>query len=195
MVLIIDNYDSFTYNLFQYFQILDQKVEVIRNDLLDVDGVKAMNPEIIVISPGPGGPEATGNCFKIIEFFKGEIPIFGICLGMQTIAAYFGSKIVKASEPVHGKIRLAHHDETRLFEGLPNPLNVTRYHSLIVDSETLPDCLAATATSEANEIMALEHRELPMAGVQFHPEALLTQGGLKLLRNALALRKYDVAPL
>ncbi len=189
MVLLIDNYDSFTYNIFQYFKILKQKVEVIRNDQLDVPKVESLQPSLIVISPGPGGPEATGKCSMIINAFKNRIPFLGICLGMQTIASCFGAKIVKASEPVHGKIRRARHDSSLLFNGLPNPLQVTRYHSLIVDRDSLPPVLRVTADSDNREIMALQHQDLPLAGVQFHPEALLTEHGLELLANALELGK------
>ena len=185
MVLLVDNYDSFTYNLYQYLRILGQDVKVARNDQLALDDVSAWAPDLIVISPGPGGPEATGQCLRIIDVFKERIPLLGICLGMQTIASYFGAAIVRAREPMHGKTRAIRHDGKGLFRGLPNPLTVTRYHSLVVDPENLPECLEVSARSAEGEIMALRHKSLPLSGVQFHPEAVLTEAGLDLLRNAL----------
>ena len=185
MILLIDNYDSFTYNLAQYLRMLGENVLVRRNDELERFEVESLEPKLIVISPGPGGPEATGVCREIMDTFYDRIPILGICLGMQTIAAYFGAEVVQASEPVHGKVRLVDHDGKGLFLDLPNPLKVTRYHSLIVEESRLPHCLEVSARSETGEIMGLRHRVYPIFGVQFHPEAYLTEGGLALLKNAL----------
>lgn len=185
MILLIDNYDSFTYNLYQYFLMLDKDVLVLRNDEVDVEAVDRIQPELIVVSPGPGGPESSGASREIIGAFKECIPILGICLGMQTIAHVFGGRVVEALEPVHGKVRSLRHSSRGLFDSLPNPLKVTRYHSLIVDRSSLPDCLQVDAESESGEIMALSHKRLPIWGVQFHPEAILTESGMELLANAL----------
>jgi len=187
MILLIDNYDSFTYNLYQYLLMLNKEVLVLRNDNVDAEEVERINPELIVISPGPGGPESTGACREIVEIFKGRIPILGICLGMQVIAHVFGARIEEALEPVHGKVKSIRHSGSGLFETLPNPLNVTRYHSLIVERASLPGCLKVDSESETGEIMGLSHERLPIWGVQFHPEALLTEGGIPLLGNALKL--------
>lgn len=185
MILLVDNYDSFTYNLFQYVRVLDKEAVVLRNDAVDVEAVRRMQPELIVISPGPGGPEATGVCLELLDAFKETVPFLGVCLGMQTIAHYFGGKVVKAKEPMHGKVRGVKHDGEGLFRGLPNPLTVTRYHSLVVDEASLPECLEVTARSEEGEVMGLCHRMYPISGVQFHPEAYLTECGMELLANAL----------
>ncbi|MDQ8201597.1 aminodeoxychorismate/anthranilate synthase component II [Pelagicoccus sp. SDUM812003] len=188
MILLVDNYDSFTYNLFQYIRALGERVEVVRNDAVSVDSARALRPDLIVLSPGPGGPESTGSCLQIIEAFHQQVPILGVCLGMQTIACFFGARIVKAGEPMHGKTRLVHHDGAGLFQGLKNPLRVTRYHSLIVQEASLPDCLKVSARSEEGEIMGLSHHTYPVFGVQFHPEAYLTEQGMELLGNALGRR-------
>ena len=188
MILLVDNYDSFTYNLFQYIRVLGFDVKVIRNDEVSNEQARLLRPEAVVLSPGPGGPESTGNCLELIDSYHREIPIVGICLGMQTIARYFGGKIVKAREPMHGKTRFIEHSGRGLFAGLKNPLRVTRYHSLIVEKDTLPNCLQIDAESEDEEIMALSHRMYPVSGVQFHPEAYLTEQGMDLLRNALEVR-------
>ena len=185
MILLIDNYDSFTYNLYQYLLMLEKEVLVLRNDNVDAAEVDRIEPELIVVSPGPGGPESTGACRVIVETFKGRIPILGICLGMQVIAHAFGARIEKALEPVHGKVRVIRHSGSGLFESLADPLNVTRYHSLIVERASLPDCLSVDAESDTGEVMALSHKRLPLWGVQFHPEARLTEGGISLLGNAL----------
>ncbi|MDQ8186459.1 aminodeoxychorismate/anthranilate synthase component II [Pelagicoccus sp. SDUM812002] len=185
MILLIDNFDSFTYNLSQYLRMLGEEVVVRRNDAIDGAEVRKLAPRLIVISPGPGGPADTGKCIEMLDAFHREIPFFGICLGMQTIAAYFGGRIVEATVPVHGKVRRVVHDGKGVFNGLENPLNVTRYHSLIVEEGSLPDSLEVNARSESGEIMGLQHKVYPIFGVQFHPEAYLTEGGLALLRNAL----------
>lgn len=185
MILLVDNYDSFTYNLFQYLRRLGRETVVARNDALDLRAVVKMRPELIVLSPGPGGPEASGICRTLVESLHGDVPILGVCLGMQTIAVAFGGSIMRAKQPMHGKVRPVQHDGTGLFTGLPNPLQVTRYHSLVVDEARLPECLRVTARSDEGEVMGLSHTVYPVSGVQFHPEALLTEGGLQLLANAL----------
>lgn len=185
MILLIDNYDSFTYNLFQYLRMLGRETVVLRNDQADADTVNNLRPELVVLSPGPGGPESTGSCLEIIEANHREIPILGVCLGMQTIASFFGGRVVRAMEPMHGKVRPIRHDGLGLFSGLPDPLQVTRYHSLVVERESLPHCFDICAESPEGEIMGLRHRSHPISGVQFHPEALLTESGMQLLRNAL----------
>lgn len=189
MILLIDNYDSFTYNLSQYLRMLGEAVEVRRNDSLSVEDVRDLQPRLIVISPGPGGPTEAGKCIEILDAFYEEIPFLGICLGMQVIASFFGGRVVEAIEPVHGKVRSIEHDGRGLFSGLANPLDVTRYHSLVVESESLPECLEVTARSASQEIMGLRHRVYPISGVQFHPEAYLTEGGMALLRNAVEASK------
>lgn len=185
MILLIDNYDSFTYNLSQYLRMLGEEVLVKRNDEVTVGYVETLAPQLIVISPGPGGPTDTGACIEIVDVFHKTIPILGICLGMQTIAAYFGSRIIPAIEPVHGKVRTIQHDARGLFYKLSNPLQVTRYHSLVVDEASLSIDLEVSARSAEGEIMGLRHLRYPVFGVQFHPEALLTESGLELLKNAL----------
>lgn len=185
MILLIDNFDSFTFNLSQYLRMLGTDVEVVRNDAISVPQVAEMQPQLIVISPGPRGPDDTGNCIRILDAYYKTIPFLGICLGMQTIASYFGGRVVRAAAPVHGKVRNVMHEGTGLFKGLKNPLEVTRYHSLVVEEASLPDCLEITARSESGEIMAIQHRLYPISGVQFHPEAYLTEQGLELLGNAI----------
>jgi len=183
---MIDNYDSFTFNLVHYFQSLGQEVMVVRNDEINVDAITALAPQYIVISPGPSDPDAAGISLAIIEKFKGLIPILGVCLGHQCIAQHFGAKIIKAKKVMHGKTSDITHNGQGLFSALKQPLTVTRYHSLIVAPETLPDELAITAWLPHNdqiEIMALQHRYLPLASVQFHPESILTEQGQQLLQN------------
>jgi para-aminobenzoate synthetase component 2 len=182
---MIDNYDSFTFNLVQYLEGLKEKVSVYRNDAITLNEVKDLNPSIIVISPGPCTPEETGICKEIIKEFKGKVPILGICLGHQTIAKVFGANIVKASEPVHGKVHAIKHNNIGSFKNLKNPLKVTRYHSLIIEKDTLPNCLTITAETNQGEIMGIIHNEYNIEGIQFHPEAILTECGIELLQNFL----------
>lgn len=186
---MIDNYDSFTYNLVQYLSSLNEEVRVYRNDEITIEMIENMNPDIIVISPGPCTPDEAGISKQAVEIFKGRIPILGICLGHQTIGRVFGGNIVKASEPVHGKVHEIFHDGKGVFEGLKNPLKVTRYHSLVVEKETLPECLEISAQTKDGEIMGLRHKEYEIEGVQFHPEAILTEMGLEMLRNFLVQAK------
>lgn len=185
MILMIDNYDSFVYNLVQYLRQLGKDVLVKRNDEIDIEYIKKLNPKIIVLSPGPCTPNESGICRDIVKNFKGKIPILGICLGHQIIASVFGANIVKAEYPVHGKVYPINHNNKGVFEGLNNPLNVTRYHSLIVENKTLPECLEITAMTKDKEIMGIRHKNYLIEGVQFHPEAILSEQGLELLLNFL----------
>ena len=189
MLLMIDNYDSFTYNLVQYFGELGEEVRVFRNDRITLEEIENLRPARIVISPGPCSPEEAGISVPAIRKFAGKIPILGVCLGHQAIGAAFGGKIIRSAHLMHGKTSPIHHDGKELFKGLPNPFEATRYHSLIVERSTLPACLEMTAWVAEGEIMGLRHRELPVWGVQFHPESILTVGGMELLRNYLELTK------
>lgn len=192
MILMIDNYDSFTYNLVEYLKMLEREVTVVRNDKIDIEDIRKLNPSIIVISPGPCTPSDAGISKKIINELKGEIPILGICLGHQAIGEVFGAKVVKAIEPVHGKVSSIRHNNIGIFQGLNNPLKVTRYHSLVIKRDTLPPELEVTAESKLGEIMGIQHKEYPIVGVQFHPEAILTEQGLELLKNFLKIgESYD----
>ncbi|MDE3181761.1 MAG: aminodeoxychorismate/anthranilate synthase component II [Acidobacteriota bacterium] len=186
MILIIDNYDSFTYNLVQYLGELGAQVEVRRNDQITVDEIERLDPERIVISPGPKTPNEAGICLETISHFAGRKPILGVCLGHQAIGQAFGGKVIRAPRVCHGKTSLITHDGTTIFSGLPNPFPATRYHSLIVERESLPGCLEISATSPEGLIMGLRHRELKVEGVQFHPESVLTEAGKKLLENFLS---------
>ena len=190
MLLMIDNYDSFTYNLVQYFQRLDQEVLVKRNDELSIAEIKALNPKHIVLSPGPCTPDEAGVSLNVVEQLKGVYPILGICLGHQSIAQALGATVRRARQVMHGKTSVIRHGDEGVFTGLPDPLTVCRYHSLIVDKSTLPDMLKVTAWTvddynEVDEIMGLTHHDLTLEGVQFHPEAILTEEGLALLDNFL----------
>ena len=189
MLLVIDNYDSFTYNLVQYLGELGQQVRVARNNEVSVDDVERMCPEAIVISPGPCTPNEAGISLEVISRLAGKIPILGVCLGHQAIGQAFGGKVIRAKEVVHGKTSRVFHDDKGLFAGLPNPFEATRYHSLIVERSSLPDCLEITAKTWDEEIMGLRHKSLPVEGVQFHPEAFLTKVGKDLLRNFLRLAR------
>lgn len=190
MLLMIDNYDSFTYNVVQYLGELQADVKVVRNDEVTIADIEAMAPEKIVVSPGPCTPNEAGISVAAIERFAGETPILGICLGHQSIGQAFGGKIVRAKQVMHGKTSPVHHNNTGVFRDLSNPFTVTRYHSLVIDQATLPDCLEITAWTEdeqgnIDEIMGVRHRELAIEGVQFHPESILTEHGHDLLRNFL----------
>ena len=190
MLLMIDNYDSFTYNLVHYFAELGQTVEVVRNDALTVEQAAAMEPDYIVLSPGPCTPNEAGICVPVLEQLAGRFPIFGVCLGHQSIGQAFGGHVIRAKTIMHGKTSMIHHMGTGVFAGLPSPFEATRYHSLVVEHATLPDCLEVTAWTEnpdgsLDEIMGLRHRTLPVEGVQFHPESILTQHGHAMLRNFL----------
>ena len=189
MLLVIDNYDSFTYNLVQYLGELGQQVRVVRNNEVSVDDVEHMCPEAIVISPGPCTPNEAGISLEVISRLAGKIPILGVCLGHQAIGQAFGGKVIRAKEVVHGKTSRVFHDDKGLFSGLPNPFEATRYHSLIVERSSLPDCLEITAKTWDEEIMGLRHKTMPVEGVQFHPESFLTKVGKDLLRNFLRLAK------
>ncbi|WP_409422060.1 aminodeoxychorismate/anthranilate synthase component II [Pseudaeromonas sp. ZJS20] len=188
MLLIIDNYDSFTYNLVQYFGQLGAPVQVVRNDAIDLAGIEALAPSHLVISPGPCTPNEAGISLAAIAHFAGRLPILGVCLGHQALAQVFGGRVVRAHRVMHGKTSAISHDGRGVFRGLANPLTVTRYHSLIVEADNLPDCLEVTAWSQPEgdqpaEIMGLRHRTLPIEGVQFHPESILSQQGVALLGN------------
>lgn len=185
MILVIDNYDSFTYNLVQYLGELGEEIVVKRNDEIDLEGIAQLAPDHILISPGPCTPNEAGISLALIERFKGEIPIFGVCLGHQSIGQAFGGEVIRAEKLMHGKTSQIVHDGRTIFEGIPTPYTATRYHSLIVRRETLPDCLEISAETEEGEIMGLRHKEYPIEGVQFHPESIITEHGLTLLRNFL----------
>ncbi|MQL53525.1 anthranilate/aminodeoxychorismate synthase component II [Desulfofundulus thermobenzoicus] len=187
MVIMIDNYDSFVYNLVQYLQELGQEVRVFRNDRVTLEEMEALSPSHIVISPGPCTPDEAGISLAAIKHFAGRIPILGVCLGHQAIGQAFGGRVVRAGRPMHGKTSLVYHDGTGIYRGLPNPFAAARYHSLLVERETLPDCLTITAQTDQGEIMGLRHWEYPVEGVQFHPESILTMVGKKLLANFLTL--------
>lgn len=187
MVLVIDNYDSFTYNLVQYLGELGAEVEVRRNDQTTVEEIEQMSPERIVISPGPKTPTEAGICVEVIQKLSGRIPILGVCLGHQAIGQAFGGKVIRAPEIMHGKTSSISHDNKTIFTGLPNPFPATRYHSLIVERASLPACLEVTATSPDGLIMGLRHQEAKVEGVQFHPESILTDAGKQLLANFLKL--------
>jgi anthranilate synthase component 2 len=190
MLLMIDNYDSFTYNLVQYFGELGADVHVYRNDKITIEEIEAMDPEKIVISPGPCTPNEAGVSLAVIKHFAGKKPILGVCLGHQSIGQAFGGDIVHAGKIMHGKTSPVYHNDTSVFKGLNNPIESTRYHSLVIDKNTLPDCLEVTAwtqteAGELDEIMGVQHKTLPIEGVQFHPESILTEQGHELLKNFL----------
>ncbi|MDF2815597.1 MAG: glutamine amidotransferase of anthranilate synthase [Paenibacillus sp.] len=189
MILVIDNYDSFTYNLVQYLGELGEEVVVHRNDQIDLAGIEALKPSHILISPGPCTPNEAGISLELIEHFKGVIPILGVCLGHQSIGQVFGGEVVRADKLMHGKTSEIYHDGRSIFEGIPSPYTATRYHSLIVRRETLPDCLEISAETKEGEIMGLRHKEYQIEGVQFHPESIITDHGHQLLRNFLAINR------
>ena len=187
MLLVIDNYDSFTYNLVQYLGELGEKLKVVRNDALTVDEIIALNPSRIVISPGPCTPKEAGVSVETIARLAGKVPILGVCLGHQSIGEAFGGHVVRADRLMHGKTSMIHHDARTIFRNVPNPFEATRYHSLIVRRDTLPGCLEVSAETAEGEIMGLRHKSFPVEGVQFHPESILTRPGKDLLRNFLSL--------
>jgi para-aminobenzoate synthetase component II len=183
MILMIDNYDSFTYNLVQYMGELGADIQVQRNDQITIDEIESLNPQKIVISPGPCTPEKAGVSVAVIRHFAGKVPLLGVCLGHQSVGAAFGGEVIKAGKLMHGKTSEVRHDGKTLFKNLPNPFTATRYHSLVLNRKTLPDCFEISAESDDNEIMGIRHKELPVEGVQFHPESILTPNGKDLLKN------------
>tara|TARA_Y100000588_G_scaffold223012_1_gene236933 strand:- start:231 stop:794 length:564 start_codon:yes stop_codon:yes gene_type:complete len=185
MLLMIDNYDSFTYNLVQYFYQLGQEVEVHRNDLISLDDIEKKSPEYIVISPGPCTPKEAGISVKLIKKFKDKLPILGVCLGHQCLGAAFGANIIRANEIMHGKLSEIVHDESGLFKGLDSPFKATRYHSLIIEENTLEKKFLINARTENKTIMAIQHEKLPLFGLQFHPESIATEQGMEILKNFL----------
>jgi anthranilate synthase component 2 len=187
MLLMIDNYDSFTFNIVQYLGELGEEVTVFRNDAITLAEIERLAPARLVVSPGPCSPEEAGISVAAIRHFAGKIPILGVCLGHQALGAAFGGRIVRSSTLMHGKTSPIHHDGRELFQGLPNPFQATRYHSLVVERASLPECFEITAWVEEGEIMGIRHREMPLWGVQFHPESILTEGGMDILRNFLDL--------
>lgn len=187
MLLVIDNYDSFTYNLVQYFQDLGEQVLVHRNDEISLADIESLEPSRICISPGPGTPDRAGICLDVIKHFAGKLPVLGVCLGHQAIAQAFGAEIIINWRQMHGKLSLIDHDDRGVFNSLPNPLKVVRYHSLVVNEDSLPPKLEITARSKEGEIMGIRHRDFPVEGVQFHPESILSEAGHQLLQNFLAL--------
>ncbi len=187
MLLVIDNFDSFTYNLVQYFGQLGVEQKIYRNNAITVEEALELNPDRVMISPGPCSPNESGVSLDIIAAFAGKKPLLGVCLGHQSIGQHFGGKVVRAGRLMHGKTSPVRHHNTDIFKGLPNPMEATRYHSLIVERDSFPDCLKITAETEEGEIMGLAHKELPIWGVQFHPESLATQEGIKILENFMKL--------
>ena len=188
MLLMIDNYDSFTYNLVQYFGEIGEDIQVFRNNKITIKEVEAMRPERIVVSPGPCTPNEAGISVELIKHFAGKVPILGVCLGHQSIGAAFGGEIIRAPRLMHGKTSMIHHDGKTIYDGLPNPFIATRYHSLVIRRESMPDCLEITAWTDTDEIMGTRHKEFIIEGVQFHPESILTEVGKDLLRNFLKLK-------
>ncbi len=187
MILMIDNYDSFTYNLVQYLGMLGCDVQVYRNDAIDAEGIRALKPERIVISPGPCTPNEAGCSVEVLQKLSDQFPILGVCLGHQSLGQAFGGKVVRAGRLMHGKTSSILHDGRGVFAGVPSPFTAVRYHSLLVERESLPDCLEISAETDIGEIMGLRHQSLPVEGVQFHPESIATDHGMQLLRNFLEL--------
>lgn len=192
MLVMIDNYDSFTYNLVQYLRMLGTEIKVFRNDALTVKELEALKPEGIVISPGPGRPDAAGISLESIAYFAGKIPILGVCLGHQSMAQAFGGKVISAKRLMHGKTSMVTSDGKRLFDGITKPFQAMRYHSLAVERTSLPDCLEVTAESEDGEIMGIRHKTLLVEGIQFHPESIMTPLGKRMLRNFLKLSRGEL---
>jgi anthranilate synthase/aminodeoxychorismate synthase-like glutamine amidotransferase len=193
MILMIDNYDSFTYNLVQYLGELGGRCQVFRNDQLELEEITNLSPESLVISPGPCTPREAGVCQEAIQRLAGQVPILGVCLGHQCIGTAFGGKIVRAGRLMHGKRSLVHHDGKTIYKGLPNPFQGIRYHSLLIERESLPGCLEISAETEEGEIMGVRHRTFSVEGVQFHPESIMTQGGKILLKNFLKMKEEGYA--
>ena len=189
MILMIDNYDSFTYNLVQYLGELGEKLKVVRNNKITISEIKKLKPDHIVISPGPGTPEDAGISMEAIKTFSGKIPVLGVCLGHQCLGQVFGGDVVRADRLMHGKTSMIHHNGRTIFKNIPDPFEATRYHSLIVKRQTLPDCLEIIAETKEKEIMGLKHRKHPTWGVQFHPESILTGPGKEILKNFINYRK------
>ena len=189
MLLMIDNYDSFTYNLVQYLRELGEEVEVYRNDKISLAEIETLNPTRLVVSPGPCTPNEAGLSVEAIKHFAGKLPILGVCLGHQSIGQAYGGKVVRADRLMHGKTSPIFHDNRELFVGLPDPFDATRYHSLLVERSSLPECLEITAWTAEGEIMGMRHRDLPVWGVQFHPESILTVDGMNMLNNFLQMTK------
>lgn len=192
MILLLDNFDSFVHNLARYLQRLGQETLVVRNDAIDVAGVRALRPQAVVLSPGPCTPSEAGCSLDLVRQLHSELSLLGVCLGHQVIGEALGGRVVRAPQPMHGRTSLVHHNEQGLFSGVVNPLSVCRYHSLVVDEPSLPECLQANARTADGVVMALAHRELPVYGVQFHPEAILTDGGFAILANFLRLAKLAI---
>ena len=194
MILVIDNYDSFTYNLVQYFGMLGAEVAVYRNDAISLDAIGALSPAAIVISPGPCSPEKAGISVDVIRRFHDRVPILGVCLGHQAIGHAFGARVVRTQRVMHGKTSPIRNDGRTIFRGLPSPFEAGRYHSLLVERESLPECLTVSADTEEGEIMGLRHRDYPVEGIQFHPESILTPKGKRIIRNFLdSISKQEVA--
>lgn len=185
MILLIDNYDSFTYNLAQMLEQMDIELKVFRNDQIDIEQIEALNPSALMVSPGPGTPDDSGISIKAIPHLGPKMPTLGVCLGHQAIAAVYGAKVVRADRIMHGKTSMIHHDGDSIYENLPNPFEAVRYHSLMVEKDSLPDCLEISAWTEEGEIMGLRHNQYRIEGVQFHPESILTESGPRLLQNFL----------
>ncbi|MBE7729321.1 aminodeoxychorismate/anthranilate synthase component II [Komagataeibacter sp. FXV3] len=194
MILLIDNYDSFTFNLVHYLGDLGETCEVYRNDAISVDDALALKPEAIVISPGPCSPNEAGICCDLIAAAAGKVPVFGVCLGHQAIGQVFGGRVVRSPVPMHGKVSPVYHDGTDIFAGLPDPFNATRYHSLTVDPDSLPDTLVATAHTSDGVIMGLRHATLPIFGVQFHPESIASEYGHEIMANFLSIARGTNTP-
>lgn len=192
MILMIDNYDSFTYNLVQYIGELGVEVKVARNDELTIAAIQQMNPQVIVVSPGPCTPNEAGISLEVITYFAGKIPILGVCLGHQAIGQAFGGKVIRADRLMHGKVSPVFHDGKGVNTDMPNPFRATRYHSLLVERESLPDCLEITAWTEEGEIMGLRHNEYAVEGVQYHPESIMTEEGKKIIRNFVETYSFTV---
>lgn len=183
MILMVDNYDSFTYNLVQYLGEMGEELVVRRNDKITIEEIEDLSPDFLMVSPGPCSPDEAGISMEAIRHFAGKIPVFGVCLGHQSIAQVFGGNVIRSDRLMHGKTSNVSHDEKSVYKGLPNPFTATRYHSLIVEKDSLPDCFEITSWTDEGEIMGIRHRSLPVEGVQFHPESIMTGEGKKLLRN------------